>query len=188
LTHPTLSAFYKRMADRSFLGRRARQVLEGGQSEWLPGTERIGRAAGGGDDASRNYLAALAEAALIVMTADRPAGEQACADVTELMSEAVGASIERKAVAGLIDEAAARLADKGRFARLNSLTNMVGGPDERRHVAGFAALLALCDHDLTPSELFVLHALGRAVGFGADRTAEMVRSVGARLNQIGRGA
>ncbi|HEU4404602.1 MAG TPA: hypothetical protein VFS43_04845 [Polyangiaceae bacterium] len=176
------------MADRSFLGRRARHVLEAGQNEWLPAVERLGRAAGGADDASRNYLGALAEAALIVMTADRPAGEQAYADVANLMAEAVGPSLGRDAVAALVREAAERLADKGRFARLNSLTTMVGGPDERRHVAGFAALLALCDHDLTPSELFVLHSLGRAVGLGPDKTAEMVRSVGARLNQAARGA
>jgi hypothetical protein len=176
------------MADRSFLGRRARQVLTAGGSEWLPDVARLGRATGGDDEASRHYLAALAEAALIVLTADRPTDEQACTEVVELMSEALGGSLERPAVEGLVREAAARLGEKGRFARLNALVPMVADADERRHVAGFAALLALCDHDLTPSELFVLHALGRAAGFGAERIGEMVRAVGARLNQVGRGA
>lgn len=175
------------MADRSFLGRRARQVLEAGQSEWLPGADRLGRAARGGDDASRDFLAALVEGALIVMTADRPASEQACADLAALMAEAVGPALDREAVSGLIREAAARLADKGRFARLNGLPAMVGTPEDRRHLTGFAALLALCDHDLTPSELFVLHALGRAAGFSTDKTTDLVRAIGARLNQLGRG-
>ncbi|HEU4533296.1 MAG TPA: hypothetical protein VFS00_04230 [Polyangiaceae bacterium] len=176
------------MADRALLGRRARRVLAAGGSEWLPDDARLGRAAAGDDEASRNYLAALAEAALIVMTADRVADEQACADVAELMAEALGEALGRPAVEALVREAAARLGEKGRFARLNALAPMVEDADGRRHVAGFAALLALCDHDLTPSELFVLHALGRAAGFGAERTAEMVHTVGARLNQVGRGA
>jgi hypothetical protein len=175
------------MADRSLLGRRARAVLEAGKSEWLPTADRIGRAAGGADEASRNFLAALAEGALLVMTADRPAGDEANAGITALMAEALGPALDRAAVDALVREAAARLSDKGRFARLNSLSAMVATADDRRHIAGLAALLALCDHDLTPSELFVLHAVGRAVGLGSDKTTELVRSVGASLNQLGRG-
>ncbi len=175
------------MAERPFLGRRARRALEAGPSDWLPDAERLGRAAVGGDEASQNYLAALVEAALLVLTADRPADEKLCADASALMAEALGEPLGPAGAETLVRAAAARIADKGRFARLNSLVQMVGA-GERRHVAGFAALLALCDHDLTPSELFVLHALGRAAGFGADKTADMVRSVGARLNQAARGA
>lgn len=168
--------------------RRARKVFEAGHGSWLPSVERIGRAAAGGDEASRNYLAALAEASLLVMTADRPADGQACADVADMISEALGPLLEHDAVVALVREAGERLADKGRFARLNALAALAGEPADGRQIAGFVALLALSDHDLTPSELFVLHALGRVVGYGTDKTAELVRSIGARLNQVGRDA
>jgi tellurite resistance protein len=119
----------------------------------------------------------LLEAAFLVASADGTVSKEEVGSLIDLVSEVGGEGVTPGELAGMVYEFSTTMEKEGRQSRFDALAAAVVDPSARREILGFASLVALCDHELAPSELFVLHSLGKAFGFDAQAVSEIITSV-----------
>jgi tellurite resistance protein len=163
---------------------RARAILNRNTSHHLPDVAGLASVAVGGvkDDP---LFSALLEAAFLVASADGQLALEEIGELADLIAQMTGERVSPGELAASITSYSAELERAGRGSRIEALAASCTEPQARRQVIGFAALVALCDRDLAPSELFVLHSLGRALGVTMGEVNTIVRSLRGELGMEG---
>lgn len=156
---------------------RARDLLRQNASD-LPSSEVLSSSLTSG--ATDAYHGGLLEAAFLVAAADGQLSKEEVGSLIDVVSQ-VGEGATPSELAGMVYEFSAALEKEGRKARIDAIAAHVSDASARKEIIGFAALVALCDGELAPSELFVLHSLGRAFGFDAAIVSGVVRGVAEKL-------
>jgi tellurite resistance protein len=167
---------------------RARQLLAGHSLSELPDIDRVSgefRVPKAEGEKSDTLFGAMLEAAFLVTAADGQVSKEELGALVDLVADMTSRVISPGDL-GKALEAFSELNDReGRPARLAALAAAVPDAESRRQVLGFAALVALCDHDLAPSELFILHSLGKAFGVETAAVNETIRSLRGALDEKG---
>lgn len=166
------------MADAPHL-LRAKELLAARSVRDLPSVDSLTK---GGDA----HAGALLEAAFLVASADGSLSKEEVGSLIDLVAQ-MGEGVTPGELAGHVYEFSEALEREGRKARIDAIAAHVADPGARREILGFATLVALSDHDLAPSELFVLHSIGK--GFGLDGAAvnAIVKTVAEGLGVTGLG-
>jgi tellurite resistance protein len=128
---------------------------------------------------------ALLEAAFLVAAADGQLAREEVGELADLISQMTSQAVSPGELADSIAAYSAQLEQSGRGAMIDALAASCSDGEVRRQVLGFAALVALCDRDLAPSELFVLHSLGKAFGLPAAEVNAIVRSLKSEMGMEG---
>ena len=163
------------MASASVL--RARDLLRQNASD-LPSADVLS-SRGASPDAEA-YHTGLIEAAFLVAAADGQLSKEEVGSLIDVVSQ-VGEGATPSELAGMVYEFSVALEKEGRKTRIDAIAAHVTDQSARKEIIGFAALVALCDGELAPSELFVLHTLGKAFGFDAATVSGVVRGVAEKL-------
>jgi uncharacterized tellurite resistance protein B-like protein len=166
------------MSDAQSTALRARELLRKHELPELPGAEAFA-----GKTTDDPFFSGMLEAAFLVAGADGQISKEEIGSLSDMVAEVTGANVAPSELAGLVYEFATHLEEEGRGMRIQALANHVPDPTARREVLGFAALIALCDHDLAPSELFVLHSLAKGFGFEMETVNGIIRSIRAALGE-----
>lgn len=156
---------------------RARDLLRQNAAD-LPSADVL--SARGTSAESDAYHAGLLEAAFLVAAADGQLSKEEVGSLIDVVSQ-VGEGATPSELAGMVYEFSAALEKEGRKVRIDAIAAHVTDTAARKEIIGFAALVALCDGELAPSELFVLHSLGKAFGFDAATVSGVVRGVADKL-------
>lgn len=135
------------------------------------------------DEEGERRAATMVEAAFLLAAADGELQAEELGELTSLVASVLGGSVSPSQTATMLESFQATLEKDGKQARIQAIAQAAQGPEERREILGFSALVALCDNDLAPSELFVLHSLGRAFGVSVEDVNAVVRKVRAALGQ-----
>lgn len=135
------------------------------------------------DAEGERRAATMVEAAFLLAAADGQLEAQELGELTSLLSGVLGGSLTPSQTATHLEAFQATLEKEGKSARIAAIAAAATTPEERRELLGFASLVALCDDDLAPAELFVLHSLGRAFGLKTEDVNAIVRSVRAALGK-----
>jgi DnaJ-domain-containing protein 1 len=145
------------------VARKARELLDKKAAQELPDAGRLRGAALQRKESSADaFFSALVEGAFLISAADGELSEDEESTLSETMGYVTGEVLEPDAFMEMIDSFASALADDGLDARLSALAAAVPDEAARREVLAFAALLALCDHNLVETEQRVLSAMGQA--------------------------
>jgi hypothetical protein len=152
---------------------RARQILRDRVVDVLPDAARVSEA----HDKHDAFFGGLLEAAFLVAAADGTLSKEEVGSLIDVVSDLGGEGVTPSELAGMVYEFSSAMEKEGRQARLDALAAAVTDAAARREILGFASLVALCDHDLAPSELFVLHSLGKAFALDAAAVNGIIRSV-----------
>ncbi len=158
---------------------RAREFLAARKIPELPRPEALGGDVGAHADA-------LLEAAFLVASADGALSKEEAGSLIDLVAQ-MGEGLTPGELAGHVYEFSTALEAEGRQARIDAIAAHVPEPGARREIVGFAALVALADHELAPSELFVLHSLGKGFGLDTATVNAVVKSVADGLGVSGLG-
>jgi tellurite resistance protein len=127
----------------------------------------------------------MLEAAFLVTAADGQVSKEELGALVDLVADMTSRVVSPGDLGAAL-EAFSELNEKdGRPARLAALAAAVPDADARRQVLGFATLVALCDHDLAPSELFILHSIGKAFGVDTAAVNETIWALRGALNEKG---
>ena len=165
---------------------RARELLARHIVPDLPDSAQLAEGArswgGRGGGASSELFSGLLEAAFLVAAADGELAKEEVGELADLISQMAGEQITPGELSRAVAEFSAQLEKEGRMGRVQALAASVRGAQARREILSFAALVALCDHDLAPAELFVLHSLGKAFGLETADVNGAVRAVRAALD------
>lgn len=129
------------------------------------------------DAEGERRAATMVEAAFLLAAADGQLEAQELGELTSLLSEVLGGSLTPSQTAAHLAAFQTTLETEGKSARIAAIAAAATSPEERREILGFASLVALCDDDLAPAELFVLHSLGRAFGIKTEEVNGIVRGV-----------
>lgn len=160
---------------------RARELLARHTERDLPDLAALSRRdpqSGRRDDA---LYGALLEAAFLVAAADGELTREEVGELADLIARMAGQTVSPGELADSIGAYATQLERSGRGAMIDALAAACTEPASRKQVLHFAILVALCDRELAPSELFVLHSLGRAFGMATDQVNGSVRQLKAGL-------
>ena len=152
---------------------RARDLLRAHSVADLPSAERLSGSAAEDD----TFFSTMLEAAFLVAAADGELSKEEAGSLVDIIVQMGGEAVTPGQLAESVNAFSAALEKEGRLARIGGLANALSDPGARREVLGFAALVALCDHDLAPSELYVLHALGKGFSFDSQAVNGIIRSV-----------
>jgi tellurite resistance protein len=153
---------------------RARNLLRAHSVAELPSVERFSSKREGSDD---TFFSAMLEAAFLVTAADGELSVEEAGSLVDVIAQVGGETITPGQLAESVHEFSAMLEKDGRPARIEALSNAITDPGARREVLGFASLVALCDHELAPSELYVLHSIGKGFGFDSKAVNGIIKSV-----------
>jgi len=160
---------------------RARDILAHNTSRDLPDVLRLSQIEPDSGRRSNPLYSALLEAAFLVAAADGELAREEIGELADLIAQMTSQSVSPGELADSIAAYSEQLEHSGRPAMIEALAAACPDPDARRQVLGFAALVALCDRELAPSELFVLHSLGRAFGLNPPEVNHIVRSLKTQL-------
>lgn len=127
--------------------------------------------------------ATLVEAAFLIAAADGQLQLEELGELATLVGGVLGGTVSPGDLATLLESFQDTLEKEGKAARITAIAASATELDEQREILRFASLVALCDNDLAPSELFVLHSLGRAFGMGADEVNGILRPLKDALGQ-----
>lgn len=145
------------------VARKARELLDKKAAEELPSAARLRGAALQRKESSADaFFSALVEGAFLIAAADGELSEDEESTLSETMGYVTGEVLEPDAFMEMIDSFASALAEDGLEARLAALAAAVPDEAARREVLAFAALLAICDHNLVETEQRVLLAMGQS--------------------------
>lgn len=156
---------------------RARDLLRQNASD-LPSAEVL--SARSGSTSHDAYHAGLLEAAFLVAAADGQLSKEEVGSLVDVVSQ-IGEGATPSELAGMVYDFSVALEKEGRTTRVAAIAAHVTDAAARKEIIGFAALVALCDGELAPSELFVLHTMGRAFGLDAATVGGVVRGVAEKL-------
>ena len=154
---------------------RAREILRNKSVDSLPDASRLST-----DD---TFFGGMLEAVFLVAAADGVLTKEEVGSLIDLVSQVGGEGLTPGQLSTMMTEFSASLEVQGRGARLTALSAAVKDPAARREILGFAALVALCDGELAPSELFVLHSIGKAFELDAAAVNGVVRSLKTALGE-----
>jgi tellurite resistance protein len=157
---------------------RAREILRKRSVDVLPDTSRL--------TAEDSFFSGLLEAVFLVAAADGVLSKEEVGSLIDMVSQVGGEGVTPAQLSAMVGEFSASLETQGRAARLAAISAAVTDPAARREVLGFASLVALCDGELAPSELFVLHSIGKAFELDAASVNGIVRSVKSALGELAR--
>ena len=158
---------------------RAREILRRRAVDVLPDAARVSSA----HENHEAFFGGLLEAAFLVAAADGTLSKEEVGSLIDVVSDLGGEGVTPSELAGMVYEFSSSMEKEGRQARLDALARAVTDAAARREILGFASLVALCDHDLAPSELFVLHSLGKAFGLDAAAVGGVINSVKAAMGE-----
>ena len=119
--------------------------------------------------------ATLVEAAFLIAAADGHLQLEELGELATLVGGVLGGSVSPGDIATLLESFQDTLEKEGKAARITAIAAAATELEEQREILRFGSLVALCDNDLAPSELFVLHSLGRAFGMGAEEVNGILR-------------
>lgn len=160
---------------------RARDILARNTSHDLPDVARISQPDPGSGRRSNPLYLALLEASFLVAAADGELAKEEIGELADLIAQMTSQSVSPNELADSIAAYSEQLERSGRGAMIAALAASCTEPAARRQVLGFAALVALCDRELAPAELFVLHSLGKAFGVGTADVNAIIRSLKSEL-------
>jgi len=138
------------------------------------------------DAEGEQRAATMVEAAFLLAAADGQLEAQELGELTSLLSSVLGGSLTPSQTATHLEAFQSTLEKEGKSARIAAIAAAATSADKRRELLGFASLVALCDDDLAPAELFVLHSLGRAFGLKTDDVNGIVAGVREALGTAGK--
>ncbi|MCC6648664.1 MAG: TerB family tellurite resistance protein [Polyangiaceae bacterium] len=156
---------------------RARELLRQNAAD-LPSAEVLSSSTAAADHDA--YHTGLLEAAFLVAAADGQLSKEEVGSLVDVVSQ-IGEGATPSELAGMVYDFSVSLEKEGRTARAQAIAEHVSDPRARKEIVGFAALVALCDGELAPSELFVLHTMGKAFGLDAGTVGGIVRGVAEKL-------
>jgi tellurite resistance protein len=158
---------------------RARQILEEQSLHFLPNRDKLTSSAQqlARHAKGESFLACMVEAAFLVSSADAMLAHEEVTALADIISEVTGKVLSPKEIADLAIRYLQALSQDGRQARVDAIAAHVTDPAEQREVLSFAALVALCDHELAAAELVVLHGLGRVFGLNAQDVSTIVKDI-----------
>ena len=151
---------------------RARELLARHTTRELPDMAAVSS-----NRQSNPVYASLLEAAFLVAAADGQLAKEEVGELADLIARMTDQAVSPGELADSISAYSTQLEKAGRAAMIAALAASCVDLGVRRQVLGFAALVALCDRDLAPSELFVLHSLGKSFGMSAAEVNGVVRSL-----------
>jgi len=155
---------------------RARELLARHTTHALPDLATVSS-----DRRSNPVYSALLEAAFLVAAADGQLAKEEVGELADLIAQMTSQAVSPGELADSIAAYSTQLERAGRAAMIDALAASCPDPEARRQVLGFAALVALCDRDLAPSELFVLHSLGKSFGLAPADVNAVVRALKTEL-------
>lgn len=155
---------------------RARDILARNTSSFLPDIASLSRVEAE-RDLSDPLSSALLEASFLVASADGQLAKEEIGELSDLISQITSQSISPQELSNSIEIYSAQLERSGRSRMIEALAAACSEKATQHRVIGFAALVALCDRELAPSELFVLHSIGKAFGFSASEVNEVIRAL-----------
>jgi tellurite resistance protein len=123
------------------------------------------------EDASR-YMDLLAEASFLVSGHNHHRAPEEVSCMLTALTDLSAGSLGRSEIAGMFYEFAANLARDGLAARLAAVAGSAGANGWL--VVSFAALVAMSDGELHPTERQALQELARGLGFDEARVDGMV--------------
>lgn len=151
---------------------RARALLREKTVQNLPDAAAISKRG----DADDRFFAGMLEAAFLVAAADGELSKEEVGSLIDVVTQ-MGEGVTPSELAGMFYEFTTALDREGRPARIAALASHVTEAAARREILGFAALVALCDGDLAPSELFVVHSIAKAFDLDTATANGIVRSI-----------
>ncbi|MCS6902212.1 MAG: tellurite resistance TerB family protein [Myxococcales bacterium] len=162
---------------------RARDILAYNASPDLPHLSQLSPSGPDGGGQSNRLYHALLEAAFLVAAADGELTREEIGELADLIAQMTGQMVSPRELADSLIAYSEQLEQTGRAARIEALASACTDVGERRQILGFAALVALCDQEIAPAELFVLHSLGRAFRLHVLEVNDIVRTIRLELNQ-----
>ncbi|RYE83645.1 MAG: hypothetical protein EOO75_19080 [Myxococcales bacterium] len=156
---------------------RARELLARHTERDLPDLASLSRRDPAGGRRDDSLYGVLLEAAFLVAAADGELTREEVGELADLIARMAGQSVSPGELSDSIAAYATQLEQVGRGAMIDALAASCPDAAGRRQVLHFAILVALCDRELAPSELFVLHSLGRAFGLATDQVNGAVRQL-----------
>jgi tellurite resistance protein len=161
---------------------RARELLSRRAVADLPNVESLAESVKGNPEAAKDaFFGVLLEGAFLVASADGQLEKEEVGELADLISKMTGEMVSPGDLADMVAAYSARYEQEGRAGRIAAMTAAVTEPAKRREVLGFAALVALSDSDLAPSELFVLHSIAKGFGLTTGDVNEIIRGLRAAL-------
>ncbi len=156
---------------------RARELLARHTERELPDLSRWSQRSPHSGQREDALYGSLLEAAFLMAAADGELTREEVGELADLIARMTNQAVSPGELADSIGDYAKQLEEVGRSAMIAALAASCTDPSDRRKVLHFAILVALCDRELAPSELFVLHSLGRAFGLGTDQVNGSVRTL-----------
>lgn len=157
---------------------RVRRLLEKKAAAELPTMSKVEQAARAKKESTADdFFSCLVEGAFLVSAADGELSPEEESTLGETIAEVTGDVLPPEEFMAMINAFAKALAEDGVEGRAQAMA--VALPDEaaRKEVLAFAALLALCDHDLHKNEEDVLYLMGKAFAFDEDAVIKIVKGV-----------
>lgn len=127
--------------------------------------------------ADNSFVAGLLETAFLVATADGEIRADEVAALTEIVSAAIGDALSHEDLEVAMQTFGVSMEREGRQSRIDAVAHALTSERERTQALAFAIGIALADHELAPSELFVLHSLGKAFGIGTKEVNALLATI-----------
>ena len=157
---------------------RVRRLLEKKAAAELPTMSKVELAARAKKESSADdFFSCLVEGAFLVSAADGELSPEEESTLGETIAEITGDVLPPEEFMAMINAFAKALAEDGVEGRANAMAAALPDEAARKEVLAFAALLALCDHDLHKNEEDVLYLMGKAFAFDEDVVIKVVKSV-----------
>lgn len=173
------------MKNENSVAERARQLLEKKAASELPDAARLKNAAAERESSADAFFSALVEGAFLVAAADGELSEEEEVTLADTLAHVTGSEVEPGEFVDMIDAYAEALASDGLSGRLRVLAEQVPDDAARREVLAFAALLAVCDHNLVDDERETLIKMGQAFSMDEAGVKSVLEAVMATMAPAG---
>lgn len=165
--------------------RRARDLLAQHSSRDLPDLAAVSKPAPDSGRRADPLYGALLEAAFLVASADGELAKEEVGELADLIAGMTDQQVSPVELADSIQAYGAQLEKRGRGPMIEALAASCPDPKVRRQVLNFAVLVALCDGELAPSELFVVHSIAKAFEIPTAEVTTQLKSLRSELGGEG---
>jgi hypothetical protein len=166
----------------STVATRIRRLLEKKAAAELPTMSKLEQAARAKKESTADdFFSCLVEGAFLVSAADGELSSKKESTLGETIAEITGNVLPPEEFMTMINAFAKALAEDGVEGRAQAMAAVLPDEAARKEVMAFAALLALCDHDLHKNEEDALYLMGKAFGFDDDAVIRVVKGVMATM-------
>jgi tellurite resistance protein len=159
---------------------RARSLIEQKLAEDLPDVRLVTQS----PSSANEFYSALVEAAFLVAAADGELSPEEAGTFAETIGYVSGEALAPEEFMELIDTFAAARAQDGVEVRMKAMAASIPDRLARREVLCFAALIALCDHELVAQEEQLITELGKVFGMKPEEVSALVQKVAASLETL----